>query len=119
MDFTPTASDPFIFVNDTDIIILYVDDCIIISKSKEEAGAIFEKLTSKEFKMTDERKTEEYIGILITHNDDGSLRMSQPHLIDRILYSVPGMNDARSVTTLASAGIILTKDTNSETRKEH
>ena len=53
-----------------------VYDCIIISKSKEEADTIFEKLTTKGFKMIDEGEMEEYLGILIIHNDDGSFRMS-------------------------------------------
>ena len=35
--FKSTASDPYIFVKGTDIIILYVDDSIILSRTKEEA----------------------------------------------------------------------------------
>ena len=62
---------------------------------------------------------EEYIGILITHNVDGTYMMSQPHLIDRIISSVPSMKDARSATTSVAAGSILTKDLDGEKIKEH
>ena len=119
LGFKATSSDPCIFTRGTDMIILYVDDCIIISKTKEEADAIFADLTNKGFKMTDEGTMEEYLGILITHGEDGSFRMSQPHLIDRIIESIPGMKDARSATTPASAGVTLTKDEIGEPRKEH
>ena len=119
LGFKATSSDPCIFTRGTDMIILYVDDCIIISKTKEEADAIFADLTNKGFKMTDEGTMEEYLGILITHGEDGSFRMSQPHLIDRIIESIPGMKDARSATTPASAGVTLTKDEIGEHCKEH
>ena len=52
-------------------------------------------------------------------NIDETYRMSQPHLIDRIINSVPSMKDARSATTSAAAGIILTKDLDGEKIKEH
>ena len=69
--------------------------------------------------MTDEGTMDEYLGILITHNKDGSYRMLQPHLINRIIQSVPSMKDARSATTPDVAGTILTKDLEGEKRKEH
>ena len=120
IQFKATYSDPYIFTRETDIITLNVDYCIIISKTKEEeeADAIFEKLNSKGFKMTDERTMEKYLGTLITHNDDGSFRMYQSHLIDRIIDSVPDMKDTRGAFTPASAGIILTKYVNGEAQKE-
>ena len=67
--------------------------------------------------MTDEGSMEEYLGIMIEHNKDGSFRMSQPHLIDRIIAAVPSMAQARSVKTPASPGTVLTKDHDGENRK--
>lgn len=69
--------------------------------------------------MTDARTMEEYLGILIMHVEEGSFKMSQPHLIDILIESIPGIHDARSETTPASAGITLTKDETGEPRKEH
>ena len=57
--FKVNSSDPYIFTRGTDIIRLYVDDYVIISKSKKEADAIFKKITSKGFKITDEGTMEE------------------------------------------------------------
>ena len=66
--FTPIASDPYIFVKGTNIIILYVDHCIIISRTKEETDKIFAELNKRGYKMIDEGDMEEYLGILITHD---------------------------------------------------
>ena len=101
------------------MIILYVDDCVIISKTEDEAKAIYNKLEEKGFKLTDEGTMEEYLGILITHYKDGSFRMFQPHLIDRIIAAIPSMKEARGANTPASVGAILTKDVDGNPRKEH
>ena len=118
MGFVATASDPCIFIKGTDMICLYVDDCIILSKSKADADAIFKELEKRKYVLTDEGSMEEYLGIMISHSDDGSYRMSQPLLIDRIIESIPGMSDARSSKTPACSSIVLTKDAEGESRKE-
>ena len=110
MGFVATSSDPCIFIKGTDIIILYVDDCVIISRTEGEAQTIYNTFEKKGFKFTDEGTMKEYLRILITHYQDGSFRMSQPHLIDRIMAAIPSMKEARGANTPASAGSILTKD---------
>ena len=119
MNFVSTASDPCIFTKGNDIIVLYVDDCIIISQTKEEADVVYEELEKRKFKLTDEGTMEEYLGILITHGKDGSYRMSQPYLIERIIKSIPGMVDARSAKSPACSSVVLTKDVDGAARKEH
>lgn len=118
MCFVATASDPCIFTKGTNIIIFYVEDCIIMFKNKEEADALVSKLKTKGYKSTDEGTMEEYLGIMIAHNADGSYRMSQPHLIDRIIDSIQGMSDVRSAKSPACSSIILTKDLDGPPRKE-
>lgn len=65
------------FVKVTNIIVLYVDDCIILTRTKVEADKIFNGLSNKGYKITDEGTMEEYLGILITHADSGTSKMSQ------------------------------------------
>ena len=38
MGFTPTESDPCIFIKSKDMIVLYVNYCILISRIKADAG---------------------------------------------------------------------------------
>ena len=67
--------------------------------------------------MTDEGSIEEYLGIKIDHNNDGSYMMSQPFLIDRIINFIPGMSESRSAKSPACASIVLTKDEDREPKK--
>ena len=69
--------------------------------------------------MTDEDTMEEYLGILIDKNKDGTFIMSKPHLIDRIIESIPSIEDSREAKEPAMSGIILTKDLNGRTRRNH
>ena len=62
---------------------------------------------------------EEYLGILITHEENGNYRMSQPLLIDRIIKSVPSMQGVKSAKTPTAVGNVLTKDIEGEIRKEY
>ena len=118
LGFIPTESDPCIFLRETDVVVLYVDDCIIISKTKAQADKVYNDLHNKGFRMTDEGTMEQYLGLLITDNKDGSFRISQPHLIDRIIASVPGMTDAKSAKSPAAVGTTLTKDEEGKPRKD-
>ena len=118
MGFAPTISDPCILVRRTDIIVLYVDDCIVVSKSKEDTDRIFQEFQTRGFKITDEGTMEEYLGLQIQQNDD-FFRISQPLLIDRIIQTAPSMKDARSAKTPAVVGEVLTKDEYGDQRKKY
>ena len=75
---TPTTSDACIFVWGSNIWILYVDDCIIISQSEGAAKKGYQKLQDQGFKITDKGTMKTYIGIRRDHFPDGSFNMSQP-----------------------------------------
>ena len=118
MGFIPTQSDPCVFIRRTSIIILYVDDCIIIDERQSETNKVFEELQTKGFKLTDEGTMESYLGLQFDHHSDGSFRMSQPMLVDRIIAAIPGMDSARSAKSPATAGVVLTKDETGDERAE-
>ena len=45
--FIPTQSDPCVYTKGSNIIMIYVDDCIIISRSEEEVEEILKILKTK------------------------------------------------------------------------
>ena len=118
MGFIATSSDPCIFTKGSNVIILYVDDCVIISKTKEETDVIYKQLEQRKYKMTNEGTMEEYLGIQIDHHNNSDFRMSQPFLIERIVDFIPGMAESNSVKTPACSSVTLTKDIEGENRKE-
>jgi len=62
--------------------------------TKAEADRLFDELEQRAYKVTEEGKTEEYLDIMIDHNENGLFRMSQPFLIEQIINSIPGMAEA-------------------------
>ena len=96
-----TSNDPCILIKGSDIIILYVDDCIIMLPTKAEADRIFDEIEQRGYKIIEEGTMEEYLGIMFDHNDDRSFCMSQPFFIEHIINSIPGMAEARSTETPA------------------
>ena len=74
----------------------------------------------RKFDITDEGYTvEEYLGVKIDHNKDGSFRMYQPHLMERILKVIPGMDKANKHIIPAANNSILTKDVSGKARQEN
>ena len=117
MEFTATESDPYIFTRGSDILILYVDDCVTLTKTKQDADNIFGELTQLGFKLTDEDSLEKYLGISIKRGD-GTFTISQPHLIDCIISSLLGVENSRSAKSPAATETVLTKDEQGEERNE-
>ena len=83
----PSEIDPCLYLKDGMAVLTYVDDCIIISKSKTAIDELIESLQNGEekFILTDEGDIDKFLGIEITHFKDGSFEISQPHLINRII----------------------------------
>ena len=61
---------------------------------------------------------ETYLGIQIDHGTDGTFKLSQPFLIDRIIESIPGMKDAKIAKTPAAVDVVLTKDLSGKERTD-
>ena len=103
-------------LKDDAIILIYVDDCCIISKNEKSITDTLNQLRDR-YTITDEGNMEEYLGIQLEHTNL-TIRMSQPLLIKRIIDAIPGMSKAHPVNTPAVPSVILTKDTNGPDRKE-
>ncbi len=85
--FTPSEIDPCLYLKENMVLLTYVNDCIIISPSKESINCLIASMHSgpKKFKLTDEGDINKFLGIKITHLDDNSFDLSQPFFINRIL----------------------------------
>ena len=77
-----------IFTRRTDVVCLYDDDYIILSNIKEGVNFICKELQWTQYKLTDKVTMEEYLGIMIMHDDDGLYRIPKPLLIDCMIESV-------------------------------
>ena len=85
--FRPSQIDPCIFMKDGMIMLVYVDDCIIISDSIARIDVLIHSLMNgpEKFVLTDEGTLDKFLGINISKLDDGRYEFTQPFLIDRII----------------------------------
>ena len=73
------------------IILVYVDDCILISKDDIAIPQFIKSLDDEpeNFVFTDEGSLESYLGVSMVKLPDGKgFTMSQLHLIDRIIKAI-------------------------------
>ena len=66
----------------------------------------------------DEGDIDKYLGIKVETNSKGETKLSQPHLIDRIIAAVPGMSDANIADVPAIKDAALHKDQGGAPRKQ-
>ena len=117
MGFVQCKTDQCVFFKDDVIILIYVDDCCIISEDEKKITETLNQLR-KRYTITDEGAMDEYLGIKLEHTGN-QIRMSQPLLINRIIKAIPGMSKANPTKIPASPSVILTKDEAGPGRKEN
>lgn len=86
--FSKTKADCCVYIRKNIIILVYVDDCILISKGKHHINDFIVSLKNdaKKYEFTDEGDMQHYLDIEITKASDGSsFILSQPFFIERIL----------------------------------
>ena len=69
----------------------YVDDGIFISKNPQDVETAIADLRNAGLDLEDRSSIADYLGITFRHNMDGSIFMSQPHLIDQLIRDI-GLN---------------------------
>eukprot|EP00957_Ditylum_brightwellii_P151500 11537145-Ditylum_brightwellii.AAC.1 len=112
MNFKQCEADQCVWKKDGLVIIVYVDDFLIFGNSKDEVDRTVDEL-GKRFDITNEGTTvEEYLGVKVDLYKDRSFRMYQPHLMQRIIQTIPGIENANEHLMPVSKLITLTADKN-------
>ena len=86
-----SASDPCVYISRDMMILVYVDDCILISKDQVPMQKFIQSLQNgtEDFVFTDEGTLANYLGVCIDKQDDGKgFSMTQPFLIERITKAI-------------------------------
>ena len=95
------SHDPCLLFKSDLIVIQYVDDLGIAGPSMESIDNLIENLKKRGFELTKEGTFSEYLGIQYTTQDDGSILMNQPGLIQKIIDAtqLTNCNPNRTPTT--------------------
>ena len=116
--FRGSQIDPCVFLSKDTICLVYVDDCIMISKSNENINKLIASLLSgaEKFELTDDGSLQNYIGVEFTRHANGMLEMKQEFLVKRIIEALdlPDMNS----TAVPSIKPSLFADEDGPTRRQ-
>eukprot|EP00957_Ditylum_brightwellii_P062262 4724854-Ditylum_brightwellii.AAC.1 len=108
MGFVQSSIDECVFYREPTIFLCYVDDGIFAGHLKDEIDGIIEELQGIEFNMEDRGNTEDYLGMTLTKQDDGSIKIWQPQSIKSIIDKVPIMPHLKDkATPLATSKPVL------------
>ena len=86
-EFKPSDIDLYIFLKPSMIVLVYADDCIIISDSKMKIDHLVHTLHHgpEKFVLTEEGTLDKFLGINIQPVGDDKYELSQPFLIERLV----------------------------------
>ena len=65
--------------------VIYTDDSILAGPDPKEIDVIIKKMRQANLDITIEGDLEDFLGVNIDRKEDGSIHLTQPHLIDSIL----------------------------------
>ena len=111
--FTPSKFDPCLYYRGDVIFLVYIDDCIVFGPTAQAIDQVVTDLRSspQKFTVDDQGDVGDFLGIQIKRQEDGSVHLSQPHLIDSILHDLHLQPDSKHKTTPAVPSSLLHKDT--------
>ena len=71
LSINPSKVDPCVFIVEDVIILVYVDDCLILSRDKEKINQLIDKLKNKEnLDLTDKGDVDKFLGVEIERNKE-------------------------------------------------
>ncbi len=91
-------------------LLIYTDDGIFIGPTQGDIDAAYADLTSpapghKAFKMTDKGDLSDYLGVKVERLANGTIKLSQPHLIKQILDD-QGINERTGTKPTPAASTV-------------
>ncbi len=115
-----SMSDPCVFLRDDLIVLVYVDDCILLSSNQDSVKDFIKSLEQgpEQFIFTDKGTLQRYLGVEIERSPDGQgVSMTQPFLIQCILDA--GDIDVRMTNDCPTpiVGPLLSKDPDGPPKK--
>jgi len=119
--FQQSQVDMCVYYRNNVVLMCYVDDGIFMAPSQAKIDKCYNLLVNeftdaetntvhRKFKMTDEGDLSDYLGVKIERLENGTIKLSQPHLIKQILSDLGFTNDTTSQPTPASSTKKLSKD---------
>ena len=89
LGFKQSIVDECVFYRGKTLYVLYTDDSLLAGPDAKEIDAVIDELQRKaKLAITVEGDLADFLGVNIDRRDDGSIHLTQPHLINQILKDV-------------------------------
>ena len=98
--FRQSDHDPCLFLSDTVICLVYVDDCLFFGKEQSHIDAAINRITETGMVLEVENDAAGFLGVNINRLEDGTIELTQPGLANKIVEAL-GMQDANPKSTPA------------------
>lgn len=111
--FKQSAVDECVFYRGNVMYVLYTDDSILAGPDLKEIDRAIEDIKAAQLNITIEGDVQDFLGVNIDRRPDGTIHMTQPHLIDQILADLRMPEGAKTKDTPAATSKILRRHSNS------
>ena len=91
--FNPSDVNPCLYFKPRIVLVVYIDDCILFSPDNSLIDATIEKLRAAKFNIEDQGTVNDFLGIKVKQFPEGTIRLTQPNLIESILQDL-GLQNA-------------------------
>ena len=112
--FTQLQTDECVFYRGNIIYVLYTDDSIIAGPSQKEIDKVIEEIGNAKLNITIEGDIQDFLGVNIDRESNGTIQLTQPHLIDQILDNLRLTEESKPRSIPGKSSNILKKHVDSE-----
>ena len=90
--FVQSKIDECIFYYKSSVFMVYVDDTVLVGPKAEDLEGAYQVIKAESspgvndgFDITDDGDLNDFLGVKLERNEDGTIKLSQPHLIEMIM----------------------------------
>ena len=105
--------DPCLYYHGSVVFFVYIDDCIVFGPSNQAIEQVVADIRtcSRQFMVDDQGDIGDFLGIEVQKQEDGSIMLTQPQLIDSILRDLHLQSSSNVKKTPSMTTSLLHKDT--------
>ena len=111
--FKPSQFDPCLYYRGSVVFLVCIDDCIVFGPNERSIDKVVQDLRScsRQFTVDDQGDVGDFLGIQVQKQDDGSILLTQPQLIDSIIKDLHLQASSNGKKTPSVTTSLLHKDT--------
>ena len=111
--FKPSKFDPCLYYRGSVVFLVYIDDCIVFGPNNQSIEQVVADLhtCSRLYTVDDQGDVGVFLGIQVQRQQDGSILLTQPQLIDSIIKDLHLQSSSNGKKTPSMTTNLLHKDT--------